>query len=202
MPRSLSIPLPYLAGIIDGEGCIGIRRSKPSGSRRTPAYIASLTVGNTSRALIEEIVSAFLIGCVTYRAGTEKREACYVWSVQSLPAATIVRTLRPYLLVKRPQADILLEFMDGFESFRGARPGHKGGQLVSMEELSRREALYVRMKALNRNGPRQGEPAIPLGKKSVGVTAAFFAEVRAKALLDRDALDLVADSDPAHDIHS
>jgi hypothetical protein len=81
--------------------------------------------------------------------------------------------LQPYLIVKSQQAAVLLEFVDNFDSFKGARPGKKGGQVVSPDELARREALYQRMRSLNRVGPRAEDRTRPGGRMSVGVTAEF-----------------------------
>ncbi len=83
--------------------------------------------------------------------------------------------VHPYLIVKRRQAAVLLEFVDDFDSFKGARPGKKGGQLVSTDELARRERLYQEMRSWNRVGPRADDVSRPDGRMSVGVTAEFAA---------------------------
>src|SRR6266850_6190872 len=119
--------LAYVAGIIDGEGCIAIRQCKASGTRRTPAHSAIITVGNTSRKLIEYLVRLYGFGCVTYRAPTKERRGSYLWTVESKNARAVIAPLRGFLVIKREQAALLIEFVDGFDSFKGARPGHRGG---------------------------------------------------------------------------
>jgi hypothetical protein len=167
--------LAYLAGVIDGEGCIAIRKTKRTGSFKSTRYSASITVGNTSRLLIEQLMAVFTAGCVTYRYPTKSKRACYVWTVSSLGARKVLRLVRPYLIVKSEQAAVLLEFIDEFDSFKGARLGKKGGQLVSPEELARRERLYQQMRYLNRVGPRVEDRPPSDGRMSVGVTAEFIA---------------------------
>jgi hypothetical protein len=173
MIETSPIKLAYLAGVIDGEGCIGIRKTKRTGSCKSTRYAAAVTVGNTSRLLIEQLVGAFGVGCVTYRYPTKTRRACYLWSLSSRGARDVLRAVQPYLVVKSEQASVLLEFIDNFDSFKGARPGKKGGQLVSPEELARRERLYQQLRALNRVGPRSDDRGRADGRKSVGVTTEF-----------------------------
>src|SRR6266540_7481585 len=92
-------------------------------SFKSTKYSAILTVGNTSRLLIEQLMAVFGMGCVTYRYPTKTKRACYLWSVSSLGAQRVLRLVWPYLIVKRDQAAVLLEFVDDFDSFKGARPG-------------------------------------------------------------------------------
>ena len=173
MIETSATKLAYLAGVVDGEGCIGIRKTKRTGTWKSTRYAAIVTVGSTSRDLIEDLVTAFRVGCVTYRFPTKTKRSCYVWTVSSVGARHVLRLLRPYLIVKREQAAVLLEFIDNFDSFKGARPGKKGGLLVSAEELARRERLYQQLRTLNRVGPRADERQSSDGRRSVGVTAEF-----------------------------
>ncbi|MGH2451998.1 MAG: LAGLIDADG family homing endonuclease [Candidatus Limnocylindria bacterium] len=165
--------LAYLAGVIDGEGCIAIRKTKRTGSMKSTRYAAVITVGNTSRLLIERLRTAFSAGCVTYRYPTKTKRGAYLWTVQSHVAREVLRCVSSYLIVKREQAAVLMEFVDEFDSFKGARPGKKGGQVVSPTELARRERLYQQMRTLNRVGPRTHDLRALDGRTSVGVTAEF-----------------------------
>jgi hypothetical protein len=165
--------LAYLAGVIDGEGCIAIRRTKKTGSMRSTRYAAVITVGNTSRGLIQMLRTAFSAGCVTYRYPTKTKRGAYLWNVQSQTARDVLRAVYPYLVVKREQATVLMEFVDEFDSFKGARAGKKGGQVVSPGELTRRERLYQQMRSLNRVGPRPQDVTARDGRMSIGVTAEF-----------------------------
>ena len=180
MPETPAAMLAYLAGVIDGEGCIGIRKTKRAGPFKSTRYSAILAVGNTSRPVIEQLIAVFGLGCVTYRYPTKTKRACYLWSASSLGAQRVLRMVFPYLIVERQQAAVLLEFVDDFDSFKGARLGKKGGQMVSPNESARRDRLYQQMRSLNRVGPRSGDRARTDGRQSVGVTAEF-ATVRQSA---------------------
>jgi hypothetical protein len=193
--------LAYFAGVMDGEGCIGIRRTKarPKVGLST-RYTASVTVGNTNRELIARLATVFDAGSVTYRYATRRKRACYLWALSSRPARDVLDALMPYLVVKKEQAAVVLDFVDGFESHKGARPGAFGGTRVSAPELARRAALYERIRELNRVGnPTQLELS-PDGKKSVGVTA-DFRRPSTTPLCNFDRLDAISDLDSLDDVH-
>ena len=193
--------LAYFAGVMDGEGCIAIRRTKarPKVGLST-RYSVSVTVGNTNRELIARLACAFDAGSVTYRYPTRRKRGCYLWALSSHPARVVLEALMPYLVVKRAQAKLVLEFIDGFESHKGARPGAFGGTRVSEPELARRAALYQRTRELNRVGNPTQREFSPNGKKSVGVTSQFRRSTSSH-LSEFDRLDAIADLDSLDHIH-
>jgi hypothetical protein len=172
----------YVAGIVDGEGYIGIAKTKKTGSMRSTRYAGVLIVGNTSRRLIEELVGAFGVGSVSYRRGGERTKGCFLWAIQSRNARDVLARVRPYLVIKRAQAELVIEFVDGFESFKGGRPGKFGGQTVSERELARRSRIYDEIRRLNRVGPGTDDVAVQMdeGKQSRGMTAEFAVDPPAR----------------------
>lgn len=155
------VTLAYVAGIIDGEGTIFISKGKPAKERVTPTYVGCLRVGNTDKRLIDFLHVTFGEGGVHERkmsATNANWKNCWMWAVTGPAAARAVRAVRPYLRLKGAQADLLLEFVDGFLSFE--RIGRFG---VSPEEETRRENLRQLIRELNRKGPRSGvAPAPPV----------------------------------------
>jgi len=143
----------YVAGIIDGEGCISINRArfrnKPWLSDR---YTAILSVGNTSRQMIELLVSTFG-GTIALRPATAKHKACYVWSVRGPKAKAVLDAVGPHLRVKVAQRDLLIEFVRDFRSFKGGAYPRIRAPRVSTDELERRKRIWLAIKALNRPGP-------------------------------------------------
>lgn len=59
----------------------------------------------------------------------------------------VLHAVRPYLLVKGQQADLLIEFITDFQA--GAFAGYGGGRRIAPEELERRERIFHAVKALN-----------------------------------------------------
>jgi len=99
----------YLAGIIDGEGCITIG----AGKRETCTnYNAIICVQNTSKNLIDWIQSK--IGGQVYlsKKETDKNKAAWMWRfTKKKDIELLLLAILPYLVVKREQAKILLNFV-------------------------------------------------------------------------------------------
>jgi hypothetical protein len=101
--------LSYLAGIVDGEGCISIATSNRS------YHVLRLGVGNTSLIPLEMLQSAF--GGPIYDRkpvskldGSGLRKQQYYWLLQNAAAARALSRLIPHLRIKLTQAQIALEF--------------------------------------------------------------------------------------------
>lgn len=90
----------WLAGIIDGEGCVKIRRE----SNRTPSV--ELIVGMTHKPSIErcrEIADSGRVSVRTVRAG--RPTALWMWAVYSDNAKNVLWLLLPLLVTKREVAE-------------------------------------------------------------------------------------------------
>lgn len=99
----------YIAGIIDGEGCIGIYHYK---SRSSIHPVISVT--NTSKALIDWI--CLMLGLPSGKYVAHCQAGCRQWYTtktgpmqQTYEVATRVL---PYLRVKRKQAELLIRYCD------------------------------------------------------------------------------------------
>jgi hypothetical protein len=150
-PKDLPLEVRgYVAGIIDGEGTISINRASfPRQPQLSVRYTAILSVGNTDYKVMELLISLFG-GNVVTRPPTEKHKRFYVWQARGPHARAILEEhIGPYLLLKRAQSDLLIEFVRDFRSFKGGPRTRR----ISPEELARREAIWRAIKALNRPGP-------------------------------------------------
>lgn len=111
-PNDLTqLEIAYLAGIIDGEGCIFIHRRRD----RTSGFEPGLTITNTNPVLIDWLVSN-LGGSVTIykRDGLKDR---YTWSMHGRKAVELASIVLPYLKIKSQQASILKSFWRIHESW-------------------------------------------------------------------------------------
>jgi len=97
----------YLAGIIDGEGWIGImtdaNHSRPC-----------VTVTSTNPILGRTLYEITKVGMVyeTKRKGTRCRDQ-FIWKVQSMmEIVELLKKVSPYLLLKRKQAHLLISFCE------------------------------------------------------------------------------------------
>lgn len=96
--------LCYFAGLFDGEGCIGLAKMKKENS-----YSFSLSMGMTSPKAINDFYNAFG-GRVKLREYPHPNwRPLYHWYVYGKRAELILRTLAPFLRVKREEAELALK---------------------------------------------------------------------------------------------
>ena len=96
--------LIYLAGIVDGEGCVSVSYKTKARHERI-----RLTVSNTDRNLIDWLTSR-VGGCVSKNQGRGNRKPAYHWEVYTDNAFKLLTELLPYLKLKKRQAELCLQF--------------------------------------------------------------------------------------------
>ena len=93
--------LAYIAGIIDGEGCIMIHSN-----------LVRVAVKNTNEWLIKFLKMNFG-GCLVYQKhswGNPRSKPIWSWQVDTKKACEFLQLILPYLQIKRPQAELVLSF--------------------------------------------------------------------------------------------
>jgi len=139
-----AITLAYVAGIVDGEGCIRIDKAKGRTSKRGYCYVLVLTVSNTNEWLCQHLKNLFG-GCTFACYHQKPRKVCWEWRVAALKARAVLEQIAPYLTIKKPQAELALQFQK--------RRRHRGGRIGMTEaELAVDEAEFIIMKALKTGG--------------------------------------------------
>jgi hypothetical protein len=159
--------LAYLAGLIDGEGCIRIKKTKAyrCQNRQTPGYHASISV-----RMVDEASIAFLhetLGGWYYLEKWRHSEGrpLFCWQASDQVAGSVLRALLPYLRLKRQQAETVLELLElktgsgkhrtkitGYRNF----PNQHGtartvpNLALSDEFVARCDALYLRCREQKR----------------------------------------------------
>lgn len=137
--------IAYLAGLIDGEGSIYIGKSKPSYIRgaKNPTYRLHLDITSTYYPIMEYLIDKYG-GCLHYREGKGRKNS---WGAlwQGERACELLESVLPYLVIKRDEAVIAIQFQKGKISgwFRGA-----GGQ--TSEDLTRCEFYKWKLQELKK----------------------------------------------------
>jgi hypothetical protein len=100
----------YMGGLIDGEGNLTITR--PELSRGGINYIPVIGISNCDRRLINWSIRHFG-GNYRRRERIEySNNAQFEWNIYGLKAQkSFLEMIRPYVIFKKPQIDILLEFL-------------------------------------------------------------------------------------------
>jgi hypothetical protein len=104
----MELELAYLAGLVDGEGCIMINRFATTRSHIGYQYRVILEITMCERQTIEFIAATFDRPIETRTLKSGKTAYKVIWRNQ--PAANILELLLPYLKGKREQAVVCLEF--------------------------------------------------------------------------------------------
>ncbi len=129
--------LSYLAGIIDGEGCIVCRATKPG---RPYELDLRITVGNTDTRLLDWLQQTWG-GPVHWETRTDGRRDLGLWSLAIRRNREICQRLIPELLIKRRQLELALEAAD-----LSITRGH--GQRIPPENAARRLAIVAEVMRL------------------------------------------------------
>lgn len=143
----------YAAGLIDGEGYIGIVEAGGTFQVRL-----KVTMTDKGRPALEALSTLFGGKVRRDRDVTENNRATLSWLITGEVAVEIVATLRPMLLVKAEAADIALEFGRMHQALP-ALP--RRGRLWDDESRARAEMLRARIQEANRRGPDPAPPRLP-----------------------------------------
>jgi len=144
----------YAAGLVDADGSVIIAKVRlPTPSSRTPDYRLSVQVTNTYLPVLDMMVEEYG-GSVSHKPLTVgsflTRRQHYNWAVGSHKAAECLQRLLPYMVVKKEQAELALEFWEQ----RIVVPGRR---CVPQEEIDKRERYYQAMKRMKEAPPAQIE---------------------------------------------
>lgn len=131
--------LIWAAGFIDGEGCLYIKEHK--NSRFTPC----ITVAQVRRGPLE-ILEQLFGGTIRVRSKQRANwRTVYAWELGGKLAVEAALTkLRPYLILKQPECDVLLELTSTMRQ----TPGQN--KPLTPDEVAHRQTLSARLKALKK----------------------------------------------------
>jgi len=139
--------LAYIAGLIDGEGCIQIRRGIRKRTKHGyPRYQLKITVSNTVVSPLKFCESK--LGGKVKRVPPGKRSNFerYTWRAVNL-IETLNRVI-PYLIIKKKQALFGLKFQKLLSA-------NKSYETLSEKNQIQRKNMYLRMKLLKNYGRKE-----------------------------------------------
>lgn len=163
------ITLAYLAGLVDGEGYIGIKKSKAykCQGRVNPGYHERVQVRQVKSEAIELMANTFG-GCFyKEKPGSKKSRPLYCYQASDKKAVTILKALIPYLRIKGTVAIKVLELRElkkesskhrtkivGHRNFpnKYGTPRKVPNLAYSDEYIAMCESLWLDCKRLNKVG--------------------------------------------------
>ena len=175
----------YLAGILDGEGYISIKPEYAIGRTHYKPVIKMALTDKTAYILFE--IKDLLGGHIHKRTFTnQKHNDAYCWEVQTFDAVKkVLDYVRPYLILKRKQADIVNELIKTKSDTISADGTFTK---INPQVLAKRQRLYNLVRELNRQGrlPAETKCEPPTNEGEVIVQSSEKSEVVSRNI---DSLD-------------
>jgi hypothetical protein len=145
------VTLAYWAGIVDGEGSIYIIKAlrKAESGCKSPNHQVYLSIGMCCREIIYKMKEYFDMGHIFEPKNTRCNcKQSYYYVISNNQAISVIKLLLPYLIVKKEQARLAIEF-DNKRSRCMQKGISKKIRKVSEAEITLREQYYQKMKVLN-----------------------------------------------------
>ena len=135
----------YIAGFIDGEGCISITKSK---RRQSSSYCYALNViiSNTNWGVLRYI-QKYYGGTIVQLETRPMWIDRYALRVGTHSSHKLLKDLRKYFIVKNQQVGVALEFMKIKKKYSGEL-----GKKFSVAFLQLQEGCKLKMDKLNKRG--------------------------------------------------
>lgn len=130
-----------MAGIVDGEGSIGLRW------RQHRYVMPILQVTNTRLDLLEWIANRFIGQIYNNREPREGRKPLFMWQQWGKSSQDTIRLILPYLVIKREQAELAL-------TVRRFKNKVVGQRTMTDADFEANARIALRFRELNRRGTR------------------------------------------------
>ncbi|GAC1505565.1 MAG: hypothetical protein NVS1B6_13490 [Steroidobacteraceae bacterium] len=141
--RTRETDLAWAVGFIDGEACIRIGRNRSRG-RVNPIYRLEVAISQNVRSTLEHCQRVIglksSICLMPPQSGQRRRSHLLTYSCAA--ARDMLQLVQPYLVRKKAEATLGLDFAKRVQSRRGGRTPH------SPEEIAIRDAYYRAMQHL------------------------------------------------------
>ena len=131
---------PYLAGLLDGEGCIMIAKSKRQG-KKNYEYCLRVFVSNSHLLGLQEVQKYFggWLNEVKPDKNRFSQNRCWRLWWNGKSGANLLEQLKPYLVIKKRQAELALQFA----ILRDRNPKDVNVLNVYYQEIAREKRVHL-----------------------------------------------------------
>ena len=143
------IDFPYLAGLIDAEGCFRVKKWKPKGKPNN-VYAICLEIGNTRFPIFEFLMEKFG-GSIVFIEGKGVKKPSATWAISSFALSQLIPKILPFIIIKKAAAEKVIEFYNTTLVNGGDRHSEKFKKLYA-EKLIERERIVTDIHNLNLKG--------------------------------------------------
>ena len=151
--------IAYISGVVDGEGCIMIGKYPRKGNKSL-AYRAFFNIANTHVPLLEFLKSV-MGGKII-----EMKNKCFTLNFTANEIRNLIPQLLPHLIVKKKQAEVLLDFLE--------KQSNNASAPISDELLSFYEQSYQKMSRLKKERFDFKEKLVSLGFRNCETCGNLF----------------------------
>ena len=128
----------YYAGLVDGEGHVGLLRVKNKDYKRE-GYQLRVAISMNEPEVLEELKEEY--GGTLIRRQPKGKRAHYMWSITANGAMEFLEAIRPYSRIKAEQIKICVDF----QKTRAARTANR----KTDKEWKRENEQYTKLRRLN-----------------------------------------------------
>ena len=163
------VDIAYIAGLIDGEGYIGIKKDKgyKCQERKTPGYHARIQIRMVDEPAIKFISESLGGWYYKEKPNCENGRPLFCYQASDKKAEGILKTIIPYLKVKKESAQTVLDIrklqsdsgkfrtkITGYRDFPNSHGTVRriANKSFSDEYVTMCDDLYIKCKRLNHAG--------------------------------------------------
>lgn len=134
--------LAYTAGFVDGEGYIGIKKYIRSKTKKwSPMYSERVSVAGISEKSIRNLNDIVKGYVVFHKKSKLSKRGYWSWEVTENNARIFLNKIIDYLVVKKPEAEIVLKLSENKIKTNRKK--------ISDEDIQYRDSLYLKIKELH-----------------------------------------------------
>ena len=143
--ETTSLQDSYLAGLIDGEGTVCLFKSKTIDKGCiTPRVRPILAIYNSHSGVLAWVFERYGGRMDPVKRAKIDHKPCYVWVTGYQHAARILRRCMPYLIIKKEQARLFIEYCETCK--------RRGSSVMPAHIRSRRDEIVKEVIFLNKRG--------------------------------------------------
>ena len=135
----------YIAGFFDGEGMVRLNKAL---IKDQIYYSLQTVIVNTDIRPLIQMQSKYGGTIAARKKGKEHHKIAYRWRLTTNDAENFLRKIYKFIIVKKEQVDIALEYQEYIHSIKK----RFGGRYSKMppEEICKREVYFMKLKELKK----------------------------------------------------
>ena len=133
--------LAYIAGIVDGEGYIGIKKDMIKGRGVSPVYYERLSIAQNKKELVDLFIETFKCGKIYFHGHSKlSKKGYWSWEISNKICVNVLKQIYPYLRIKKPEAKLVIKL---------SKNKRQKYFVLPKEIIEYREKLYQNIKILH-----------------------------------------------------